>query len=54
MEYEATGSTDEECEVGVGDKTDIAEAGECLTSALYGADEGLGEKPCIFPFSGSS
>ena len=47
MEYDASSSTDEECSVGVGDRTDIAQAGECRTSWQY---EGLGERLCQFPF----
>ena len=47
MEYDASSSTDEECSVGVGDRTDIAQAGQCRTSWQY---EGLGERLCQFPF----
>ena len=47
MEYEASSGTDAECEAGVGDRTDIAQAGQCRTSWQY---EGLGEELCQFPF----
>ena len=45
MSYDSYGSEDE-CTNGVGDKTEVKEAGECRTQAAYKVNEAL----CIFPF----
>ena len=45
MSYDSIGS-DDECTNGVGDKTEVKEAGECRTQAAYLLNEAL----CIFPF----
>ena len=45
MSYDSIGSEDE-CTNGVGDKSEVKEAGECRTQAAYKVNEAL----CIFPF----
>ena len=45
MSYDSFGSEDE-CTNGVGDKSEVKEAGECRTQQAYVANEAL----CIFPF----